>query len=191
MSHKSNKVKIWRKRTKQNLIDALGGSCLRCSYSTTIKCLDFHHVFSKDKEKGIAQMLSNPTKIEVICAEVSKCVVLCCRCHQELHAGVYTQDFSSYLKTYEDLLLVCKPEAFLLSVENACKVCSERIPNTQKTCSRSCAAKLRYPTAWESIDLLFEIEVNKKSKIEIGDHLGISPEAVNKRYKKLCKERSN
>lgn len=189
MSYRSNKVKAWRKRTKQNLIDALGGSCLRCNYSTTIKCLDFHHVFSKDKEKGIARMLSNPTKIEVICAEVSKCVVLCCRCHGEFHAGIYLQDFSINLKSYEDLLLACRPKAFQISIENECKVCGNRISITQKTCSRACAAKIRYSTEWDSIDLIYEIEVKKRTKVSIAEQLGVSDAAVNKRYKKLCKEK--
>lgn len=62
--------------------------------------MDFHHVSSLEKEFNIS---SRMTSFKAIQAELDKCVLLCCRCHREVHAGMHPgfMDLGD-LKMYSD-----------------------------------------------------------------------------------------
>ncbi len=63
-----------------------GGCCLTCEYSGCVEALDFHHLDPDVKTDGIARLyLAKPSILQ---AELDKCVLLCCRCHAEVHAGL-------------------------------------------------------------------------------------------------------
>jgi hypothetical protein len=64
----------------------LGGKCLVCGYSRCLAALDFHHTDPAFKTSRVASLLSQSWKKAA--AELRYCVLLCCRCHAELHAGV-------------------------------------------------------------------------------------------------------
>ena len=85
------KVQNWRKRTKEKLVNACGGKCVRCGYDRCVEALEFHHIDETKKDFGIsgvinhkkkffsvADALKNPKSWDVIAEEVKKCALLCC-----------------------------------------------------------------------------------------------------------------
>lgn len=65
-----------------------GGSCLICSYSKCMSALDFHHLDPAAKEQEISDMyLASRSRLQ---AELEKCVLLCNRCHSEVHENLIT-----------------------------------------------------------------------------------------------------
>lgn len=65
----------------------VGTSCWSCGYDKTWKNLCFHHVDSNGKLFGLSTrelMLS----WEKILPEMKKCILVCCNCHGEIHAGI-------------------------------------------------------------------------------------------------------
>ena len=81
-------VKNFRKRLKQKAIDYKGGKCKICGYNRCNEALSFHHVDPTKKDFTIAYMKSWGFK--KIQAELDKCVLLCNRCHTEVHHGLIT-----------------------------------------------------------------------------------------------------
>jgi Zn ribbon nucleic-acid-binding protein len=75
------------RRNKAKFIEYLGGKCVACGYADCPDALDFHHV-SRDKDpswKSIKLWSFGRAKVEL-----DKCVLLCARCHREVHAGFRT-----------------------------------------------------------------------------------------------------
>ena len=80
----------WLRRrllTKDWLVSKMGGGCLECGYNKCAQALEFHHVEADDKDDCVSQMMRRCVVSKVV-AEARKCVLLCCRCHRELHAGL-------------------------------------------------------------------------------------------------------
>lgn len=75
----------WRQRTKKKLVEYKGGKCALCDYNKCIANMVFHHRDPSKKDFGISGMSVEFEKLKV---EVDKCVLLCCRCHGEVHAGL-------------------------------------------------------------------------------------------------------
>lgn len=74
----------YRTKTKLQAIKYKGGKCIICGYDECPQALDFHHVNPNEKD----YVLSGGTKsLEHLKPELDKCVLLCCRCHREVHAG--------------------------------------------------------------------------------------------------------
>lgn len=80
-------VKEYRKRTKQELVKYKGGKCQICGYNKCNEALDFHHLDPSQKDFSLS---GQHKSIELLKKEVDKCILLCCRCHREVHAGVIT-----------------------------------------------------------------------------------------------------
>ena len=59
--------------------------CTICGYKVCAGALDFHHIDSSLKDMNIGNMIANTWSLDIIQQEISKCIVLCCRCHRELH----------------------------------------------------------------------------------------------------------
>lgn len=65
--------------------------CVKCGYSKetnkgfTTRALEFHHP-QNNKEHSISKSASHGVSIEVLKKEIAKCVVVCSRCHAEIHA---------------------------------------------------------------------------------------------------------
>jgi len=76
----------YKKRAK--LIDRLGGHCYRCG---CVDDLEFHHVNNSHKSHGIGgwQMLY---RVEKELNSGVPVILLCHRCHQEVHNGEYKGD---------------------------------------------------------------------------------------------------
>ena len=57
--------------------------CYFCGNTIPLECIEFHHRDSKQKESSI----THGTKIVNLCAELEKCVTVCCNCHTMIHRG--------------------------------------------------------------------------------------------------------
>lgn len=82
-------VKDWRHKAKQILVDYKGGKCCICGYDKCNEALDFHHLNPENKDFSISSTHKN---IDILKKEVDKCILVCCRCHREIHAGLIDLD---------------------------------------------------------------------------------------------------
>lgn len=81
-------VKQARKRLKLKAVDYKGGACKACGYSKCISALEFHHIDPAQKDFQLSEAARDTWSWEKIQTELDKCVLLCCRCHREIHAGI-------------------------------------------------------------------------------------------------------
>lgn len=88
MSKSSERVKKWRKNTKNKLVAALGGKCRVCGYSKCTQALALHHINPAEKEFNFSSLRASPKTWSKIVAEAKKCVLLCHNCHMEVHDGM-------------------------------------------------------------------------------------------------------
>lgn len=79
-------ARVWRKTARKILVENMGGKCLVCSYSSETAALDFHHLDPKIKKYEVSTLLAYKSWKRAS-DEARKCVILCCRCHREHHAG--------------------------------------------------------------------------------------------------------
>jgi hypothetical protein len=85
--------KSLRDERKDKIIDYLGGRCKVCGYSRCKAALDLHHLdpnskLEKLRTRSGGSIFGRLSKWEDLKAEADKCVLLCCRCHREVHAGL-------------------------------------------------------------------------------------------------------
>ena len=85
---KENQVKSvinWRKRTKEKLVEYLGGKCVCCGYNKCHRALQFHH---KDPSKKDFQISGTTKSFSRLKEEADKCILVCSNCHAEIHDGI-------------------------------------------------------------------------------------------------------
>ncbi len=88
---RSHKIRLG----KIDMVNYLGGECIRCGYNLP-EAIDFHHIDPSKKEFIISDINAvNPLKKEKIVKELQKCAPLCKNCHAEFHAGRF--DLGQYL----------------------------------------------------------------------------------------------
>lgn len=87
MSKSSEKVKAWRRRTKEKLVVGFGGKCGICQYDRCYAALDFHHLDPAEKDFGFAARGNSRSWAKIV-EEAKKCVMMCSNCHSEYHAGL-------------------------------------------------------------------------------------------------------
>jgi len=180
MSKKSEDVKVWRNNTKKRIIESMGGKCVCCGYNKCNAALDLHQIDSSENDFSIGRIMANPVSWDTIVNELKKCVLLCNRCHMEIHYGdlelpkKYTK-FNEEYSVYRNITPEYDPEP--------CPVCGGKKKNGYLTCSRNCAAKKSNRVDWVKINL-FELLQNN-SFVKVGEILGISDSAVRKRAKKI------
>ena len=75
-----------RRDIKMKLTHEFGGKCQLCGYDRYVGNLTFHHRDANQKDFGISKMSTR--SFERLREEAKKCVLLCCRCHGEVHAGL-------------------------------------------------------------------------------------------------------
>jgi sugar phosphate isomerase/epimerase len=78
---------VRRRKLKERAIEYLGGHCVVCNYEGTPAAFDFHHIHGKDFNVGSRITFSWDRVVE----ELSKCVLVCARCHREIHDGLHPQ----------------------------------------------------------------------------------------------------
>ena len=76
-------------KRKQELVDLKVGECQICGYKNCIGALDFHHLDPSQKD----QQFNNFTRLrgDALTNELGKCVLVCVRCHREIHAGLHPE----------------------------------------------------------------------------------------------------
>lgn len=180
MSESSEKVKRWRRATKQRIIDAMGGGCVCCRYNRHYVGLSLHHLDPSKKELSFAKITANPVSWNRIVKELRKCILVCLICHAEIHGGFrdIPDNCVKFDESYEDYKVVTP-------VDN-CPMCGKEKPIHQKTCSHECAAKKARKVDWDKIDLKDLINKKHSNWTHIGDEIGVSGTAVKKRAKKLA-----
>lgn len=86
-------ITAYQQREAQKVIDyKLSLGCSVCGYNRCAKALDFHHLEDETKEQNVGSLLNLKGSFKRVWAEITKCKVLCCRCHRELHAGIIAID---------------------------------------------------------------------------------------------------
>lgn len=81
----SCQVGIRRIEMKQKCLDYLGRKCQECGYDKCPEAMVFHHKNPEEKEFQISgQVYKNFDELK---KELGKCLLLCNRCHSELHWG--------------------------------------------------------------------------------------------------------
>lgn len=72
---------------KKQCVDYKGGKCHLCNYAKCTAAMDFHHKDRSQKDFGISYFKRTAFN-EKMKKELDKCVLLCCRCHREVEAGI-------------------------------------------------------------------------------------------------------
>jgi len=67
---------------KHQLVELLGGKCMKCHHTYQDVVYDFHHRDPKTKCFGLGAELINKS-IEELLEEAAKCDLLCANCHRE------------------------------------------------------------------------------------------------------------
>lgn len=89
---KRNTVRrAWAAREKQKAVEYKGGCCQLCGYSRCLAALDFHHKDPSVKDGYGTGALKSHWTFEKNRPELDKCVLVCVRCHREIHAGFHPQ----------------------------------------------------------------------------------------------------
>lgn len=189
MSNNPETVKRWRARTKERMVQSMGGSCRVCGYFKCHDALDFHHLDPTKKDLALGGMRANPASWEKIVQELRKCILLCATCHREHHAGVLdlpaSPSGSWFDEYYADYKQIEKEHRELIAKERRtpCPICNKLKPYYNITCSLQCAARKSRKVDWDNIDL-FEL-LKDNSYCAVGRMLGCSDVAVRKREKRL------
>jgi predicted HNH restriction endonuclease len=76
-----------RKDLRDQAVAYLGGKCSICGYDTCTAGFDFHHIDPLEKDFTISNRMTSWAAIK---SELDKCVLLCCRCHREVHDGLHS-----------------------------------------------------------------------------------------------------
>jgi hypothetical protein len=74
-------------KNKQAAVLYKGGKCQVCGYDRCWAAMDFHHKNRSEKKFSIST-LKNRKMDYALQEELDKCILLCCRCHREVEAGV-------------------------------------------------------------------------------------------------------
>ena len=78
----ANKTERARYRKKKDFTALFKEKCQKCG-ETRKYVLDFHHKEKDDKEFTIGRLEKG--SLDLIKAEIDKCIVLCSNCHREFH----------------------------------------------------------------------------------------------------------
>lgn len=79
-------VNLRRRELRERAVAYLGGKCAICGYDQCTAAFDFHHIEVWMKDFTISAHMSSWDRIE---PELKKCVLLCSRCHREVHDGLH------------------------------------------------------------------------------------------------------
>lgn len=172
-------VESWRKRTKHKMVSGFGGICNKCGYNDCIDALDFHHLDSNTKEFGISNVLKSPKSWEKIVIELKKCILLCCRCHRELHCNIWSIEDIKLNLFSED-----KCDDLIKLTTGECVICHKDVYWGRKTCSRNCAARLARNINWPDDDQIYFL-LESNTQAEVARILDVSLSGFKKHLKRI------
>jgi hypothetical protein len=74
---------------KRKCVEYKGGKCIICGYNKCMSALEFHHKNPLEKDiKLKGWWINRRQSFESNKEELEKCVLLCCRCHREVHEWI-------------------------------------------------------------------------------------------------------
>lgn len=86
LAKRAPSVVAWRQRLKLKALALKGGSCQACGYDLSVRALTFHHLDPSQKDFSISgKNIKSWVRVQ---EELKKCLLLCCRCHAEVHDGL-------------------------------------------------------------------------------------------------------
>ena len=131
-----------RKSLKKDLVAYKGGECEKCGYNKCVAAMDFHHKDSDDKDFALSN--GNTKSWAKLRQEADKCLLLCCRCHRELHEelnGYKELRTNIEQKGYKNIKIEsCPSRKKYEKKHNICIICNKKTYN-KKCCSYACAGK--------------------------------------------------
>jgi hypothetical protein len=148
------------KRKREKAKSILGGCCRVCGYNKCSDALEFHHVESSSKEMQVGNSFNRSW--DLILTEIAKCVLVCNRCHREIHYDVIP--CPEIIFEYDGVSPL---------IENRRKMPEQFTP------------KDRHKIDWPD-DISLKEMVWKHSLVELGKMLGVSYVSIAKR----CDKRS-
>jgi len=189
MSRGRKGVITWRQRCKQRAIVYKGGVCIVCGYRPgPPRTVTFHHLDPADVGFRLSDGVTRAWRR--VKAELDKCVLLCIRCHVEVHEG-YT-DVREHLhknpsSAKGDVLLATSPFSSFsrrqeqTRLKKVCPNCGgEKGP--QAALCRKCWSRTRLKIDWPDAAKLAAM-VEASSFLATGRQLGVSDNAVRKRLR--------
>ncbi len=181
MSISSERVKAWRNRTKEKMVEAMGGKCQCCGYDTCNNSLAFHHIDPKEKDMSFSDTRANPKRWQLIVEELKKCILVCHNCHSEIHAGIreLPEIYSAFDESFANVSKILEYDE--------CPKCNKLKPANQIYCSHTCAQLNSRKVDWDSVDLLALMQTHSISELE--KMFGVSNGAIYKRRNKLLKDK--
>jgi len=185
MKTQSEKVRDWRRRTKIRLIEYKGGECELCGFNEKIPgAYDFHH---KDPEKKDFSIASNGNchNLEILKAEVDKCLLLCKICHAQIHETRDAKEIeaeweiaiSSPWKKYDKVV-----DGKYTYGETNCLSCLKKFTKfsiNQKYCSHECQSKYRRKCERPDKETLKQ-KLDDSSYCAVGQEYRVSDNTVRK-----------
>lgn len=80
-------IRLKKRKVKEQLVQYKGGKCSFCGYDKCLGALQFHHLNPLEKDFTVSHVNLNDTNfsMEMLKAEVDKCILLCANCHAEEH----------------------------------------------------------------------------------------------------------
>lgn len=83
-----------RKKKIEKIKELTGDACWICGYNKCWGALDFHHVDPSTKSFGLTarEIQFSWKRIE---PELRKCILVCCRCHREIHGNILDVNIES------------------------------------------------------------------------------------------------
>lgn len=93
----------------------MGGCCQSCGYNKCESALELHHIDPTKKDSKAFNMRANPQNVEKVKNELEKCILLCCLCHREFHAGI--RELPSVYSKFDESLFVTRKEEIAASAK--------------------------------------------------------------------------
>jgi len=164
---------------KQEAVDYKGGKCVICDYDKCLGALAFHHLDPSKKDFAISHRIGYNGMDEAMIAELDKCILLCCRCHAETHAGIH--DIQEYF--HKNPKKEKAPRVIIrLTGKDACGCGKEKMVQAIKCldCELRTRDKSKQTKAdWPSLpDLIAEIQ--NTNFVVVARRLGVTDNSVRK-----------
>ena len=169
---------IWRKKARVILAEAFNSKCGICDYNKTIGVLNYNHLDPNKKSLQISTAMREGYSWSKIVSEARKCVLICCRCHREIHLGIteMPKNCVRFNEKYKNAMQVKTIEY------NKC-YCSKRKNKLRKYCSCKCRdnANIKFVVTKSILQKL----INSKTYVAIGKEFDVTDTCIRKRCKKL------
>ena len=185
------------------MLDCMGNKCQVCGYDSCKNALDFHHLDPTKKEFTLSSWKIK--NLERLGNEAKKCVLLCCRCHRELHAGFLDDKNLKIIFDDEKFLTYKKNPNYsrkvnwdLVNIEQIIKektyreICNDlgiseptlykRLKKLNIRKDQQAYRKVKFDITKEKLDFLYNNE--NMSLLKISKMYDVSDTAVRKKIKK-------